>query len=89
MNFTPIGDRILIKREEEAKTTATGIYIPDSAKEKPFQGKVVAISKEVSENGEIAVDNTVFFSKYGGTELTLEGQEYIVAKVEDILGVVK
>lgn len=89
MNFTPIGERILIQREEEAKTTATGIYIPDSAKEKPQQGKVVAVSKEVSEAGEIAIDNTVVFSKYSGTDLAIDGKDYIVAKVEDILGVFK
>jgi len=89
MNFTPIGERILIQREEEAKTTASGIYIPDSAKEKPQQGKVIAVSKEVTETGEIAVDNTVVFSKYSGTDLTIEGKEYIVVKVEDILGVFK
>ena len=89
MNFTPIGERILIQREEEAKTTASGIYIPDSAKEKPQQGKVIAVSKEVAEAGEIAIDNTVVFSKYSGTDLAIDGKDYIVAKVEDILGVFK
>jgi chaperonin GroES len=86
MNFTPIDDRVLVKREEEATKTASGIYIPDSAKEKPQRGEVKAVSKKVEE---IEVGDTVVFSKYGATELSLDGEEFIVLKTEDILGVIK
>ena len=86
MNFQPLGKRVLIERVEEAKTTASGIYIPDSAKEKPSQGKVLAVSKEV-EN--IAVNDTVVFGKYAGSELTLDGTTYLVIETDDLLGIVK
>jgi chaperonin GroES len=87
MNFTPIDDRILVKREEEATKTASGIYIPDSAKEKPQRGEVLAVSKKASED--ISVGDTVVFEKFGARELVLDGEDYIVLKIEDILGVIK
>lgn len=86
MNFQPLGKRVLIERVEEAKTTASGIYIPDSAKEKPSQGKVLAVSKEVEE---VAVNDTVVFGKYAGNELTLDGSTYLVIELDDLLGIVK
>jgi len=86
MNFQPLGKRVLIERVEEAKTTASGIYIPDSAKEKPSQGKVLAVSTEV-EN--VAVNDTVVFGKYAGSELTLDGTTYLVIETDDLLGIVK
>ncbi|EJF06231.1 Co-chaperonin GroES [Thiovulum sp. ES] len=86
MNFTPIDDRVLVKREEEATKTASGIYIPDSAKEKPQRGEVKAVSKKVEE---IEVGDTVVFSKYGAVDLVLDGEDFIVLKTEDILGVIK
>jgi chaperonin GroES len=86
MNFQPLGKRVLIERVEEAKTTASGIYIPDSAKEKPSQGKVLAVSKEVEE---VAVNDTVVFGKYAGNELTLDGTTYLVIELDDLLGIVK
>ena len=86
MNFQPLGKRVLIERVEEAKTTASGIYIPDSAKEKPSQGKVLAVSSEV-EN--VAVNDTVVFGKYSGSELTLDGTTYLVIETDDLLGIVK
>ncbi len=86
MNFQPLGKRVLIERVEEAKTTASGIYIPDSAKEKPSQGKVLAVSTEV-EN--VAVNDTVVFGKYAGNELTLDGTTYLVIETDDLLGIVK
>ena len=86
MNFQPLGKRVLIERVEEAKTTASGIYIPDSAKEKPSQGKVVAVSKEV-EN--VTVNDTVVFGKYAGNELTLDGNTYLVIETDDLLGIIK
>ncbi len=86
MNFQPLGKRVLIERVEEAQTTASGIYIPDSAKEKPSQGKVLAISAEV-EN--VAVNDTVVFGKYAGNELTLDGTTYLVIDTDDLLGIIK
>ncbi len=89
MNFTPLGQRVLVKRVEEEAKTASGIIIPDNAKEKPLMGKVVAISSEVAEDGEIAKDDTVVFAKYSGTDITLEGDEYLVLNTDDILGILK
>ncbi|PSM51762.1 10 kD chaperonin (cpn10) [Campylobacter blaseri] len=87
MNFQPLGKRILVKREEETKTTATGIIIPDNAsKEKPSVGEVVAVSKE-SEG--INVGDTVVFSKYAGSEVNLDGEKYLVLNLEDTLGIIK
>jgi chaperonin GroES len=87
MNFIPIEDRILVKREEEATKTVSGLYIPDSAKEKPQRGEVVAVSKKASKL--IEVGDTVVFSKYGAVDLVLDGVEYAVLKLEDTLGVIK
>ncbi len=86
MNFQPLGKRVLVERVEEAQTTASGIYIPDSAKEKPSQGKVLAVSKEVTE---VSVDDTVVFGKYSGSELTLDGTTYLVIELDDLLGIIK
>jgi chaperonin GroES len=86
MNFVPLGKRVLVSRTEEAKTTASGIIIPDNATEKPSQGKVVAISSEV-EN--VNVDDTVVFGKYAGNELKLDGVTYLVIEVDDLLGIIK
>ncbi|MEA3228979.1 MAG: co-chaperone GroES [Campylobacterota bacterium] len=85
MNFQPLGNRVLVKRVEEATTTMSGIIIPDNAKEKPSAGEVVAVSKEVTvlENG-----NKVLFGKYAGNEVAFEGTKYIVLDVEDIFGIV-
>jgi len=85
MNFKPLGDRVLVKRIEETNTTASGIIIPDNAKEKPSQAKVIAVSSEVKD---VKVDDTVVFGKYAGSELTLEGDQYLVLDTKDILGVI-
>jgi chaperonin GroES len=86
--FKPIGLRVLIERVEEEAKTASGIIIPDNAKEKPLSGKVIAISKEVEEdeNLPINVGDTVVFAKYAGTEITVDGKEYLVLNTDDILG---
>jgi len=86
--FKPLGLRVLVERMEEESKTASGIIIPDNAKEKPLEGKVVAISKEVEEdeNLPINVGDTVVFAKYSGTELTMDGKEYLVLNTDDILG---
>jgi chaperonin GroES len=89
MNFQPLGQRVLVERLEEPTTTSTGIIIPDNAKEKPLNAVVKAISKEVKEEGEIAVEDKVVFAKYSGTEITLEDKEYLVLSTDDILGVLK
>ena len=86
MNFEPLGKRVLVSRTEEAKTTASGIIIPDNATEKPSQGTVVAVSSEV-EN--VKVNDTVVFGKYAGNELKLDGKSYIVIDVDDLLGIIK
>ncbi len=86
MNFQPLGKRVLVERIEEATTTASGIIIPDNAKEKPSQGKVVAVSSEV-EN--VASGDTVVFGKYAGSELTLDGAKYLVIETDDLLGIIK
>jgi chaperonin GroES len=87
MNFEPLGKRVLVEREEELKTTASGIIIPDNAsKEKPSQGKVVAISKEAEG---LSVGDTVVFAKYSGSEITLNDKKYLVLNSEDILGIIK
>ncbi|WP_457745934.1 co-chaperone GroES [Sulfurimonas sp.] len=85
MNFKPLGERVLVQRIQEKNTTASGIIIPDNAKEKPSQAKVVAVSKEVKN---VNVDDTVVFSKYAGSELSLDGNEYLVLDVKEILGVI-
>jgi chaperonin GroES len=84
MNFQPLGNRVLVKRVEEAHTTSSGIIIPDSAQEKPSQGEVVAVSKDVSvlENG-----NKVLFGKYSGNEVAIGADKYLVLDVDDIFGI--
>ncbi|PID47335.1 MAG: co-chaperone GroES [Proteobacteria bacterium] len=89
MNFQPLGQRILVERVEEATTTASGIIIPDNAKEKPLSGKVLAISKEVKEEGEVNEGDKVLFAKYSGTEVNLEGKDLLVLNLDDVLGVLK
>ena len=86
MNFQPLGKRVLVQRLEESSTTASGIIIPDNAKEKPSQGTVVAVSDKVSN---VEVGNVVVFGKYSGTELTLDGKSYLVISTSDLLGIIK
>jgi len=86
MNFQPLGKRVLVERLEDVKTTASGIIIPDNAKEKPLSGKVLAVSSEVEG---VSVGDSVVFAKYGGTEVVLEGKTYLVLNIDDVLGVLK
>ncbi|EIN8284799.1 TPA: co-chaperone GroES [Campylobacter coli] len=86
MNFQPLGKRVLVKRVEETKTTASGIIIPDNAKEKPLTGEVVAVSKEITD---ITNGDKIVFAKYGGTEIKLDNSEYLVLNLDDILGILK
>ncbi len=95
MNIRPLHDRIIVERLEEETTTAAGIIIPDSAKEKPQQGKVIAVGKgKVTEDGkvlplDVKKGDTVLFGKYAGTEVKLDGNEYLMMREDDILGVVE
>jgi len=87
INFLPLGKRVLVEREEETKTTASGIIIPDNAsKERPSSGKVIAASAEVDE---VKEGDTVVFTKYAGAEVALDDKKYLVLNTEDILGVIK
>jgi chaperonin GroES len=88
MSFQPLGNRVLILREEQINTTASGIIIPDSAKEKPLEGKVIAVGQDAVDEG-INEGDTVVFPKYGGTEITIEGVEYLIMNSDDILGVMR
>ena len=85
MNFQPLGKRVLVKRVEEANTTASGIIIPDNATEKPSQGEVVAISKEVSE---VKLSDKVIFGKFSGNEITINADKFLVLELEDIFGII-
>ena len=85
MNFQPLGNRVLVKKVEAATTTASGIIIPDNASEKPSQGEVVAVSKEVES---LTNGNTVLFGKFAGSEVTLDGNKYLIIDTEDIFGII-
>ncbi len=87
----PIGGRILVQRVEEKEVKKGGIIIPDTAKEKPQQGKVIEVSKMPGSTEEPAVKkgDIVLFGKYAGTEVEFEGEEYIIMEINDILGVIK
>jgi chaperonin GroES len=95
MNLRPLQDRILVKRVEQENTTKGGIIIPDSAKEKPAEGKVVAVGKgKTGDDGKrIALDikegDRILFGKYAGTEVKIEGEEYLIMREDDVLGVVE
>ena len=95
MNVRPLRDRILVTRLEEAEQRVGGIIIPDSAKEKPQQAKVVAVGRgRVNDKGDVfpldvKVGDTVLFGKYTGTEIKLDGTEYLILREKEILGVVE
>ena len=93
MKIRPLHDRVIVKRLEEEERTAGGIIIPDTAKEKPQQGKVIAVGKgRYLENGNVVPlmvkeGDRVLFSKYSGNEVKVEGEELLIMREEDILGV--
>ena len=95
MKIRPLNDRILVQRLEQEEKTAGGIIIPDSAKEKPAEGKVIAVGNgKLNDNGEriapeVNVGDRVLFSKYGGTDVKLDGEDYLIMREDDILGVVE
>jgi len=95
MNIRPLQDRIIVKRIQEEEKTSGGIIIPDTAKEKPQEGKVVAVGKgKVGDDGKvIALDlkkgDRILFGKYAGSEIKIDGTEYLIMREEDVLGVVE
>ncbi len=89
MSFKPLANRVLVERVDEPQKTASGIIIPDNAKEKPQEAKVLAIGPEVEEEGQIKVGDTVVFGKYSGTEITVDGKELLILNSDDILGIMK
>ncbi len=93
MKIRPLQDRILVKRIDEEETSKGGIIIPDTAKEKPQEGKVIAVGKgKVTENGkvqplDVKKGDRILFSKYSGTEVNIEGNEHLIIREDDVLGV--
>ena len=95
MKIRPLQDRVIVKRIEEAEKTKGGIIIPDTAKEKPMEGKVIAVGKgKVLEDGKIhpldvKAGDRVLFAKYAGTEVKIDGEEHLIMREDDILGVME
>ncbi len=95
MGIRPLQDRIIVKRLDEEEKTSGGIIIPDTAKEKPQEGKVVAVGKgKVGEDGkatplDVKKGNKVLFSKYAGTEVNIDGEEHLIIREDDVLGVIE
>jgi len=95
MNLRPLQDRILVKRVEEEAKTKGGIIIPDTAKEKPVEGQVVAVGNgKVGDDGkrvalEVKEGDRILFGKYSGTDVKIEGEEYLIMREDDVLGVIE
>ena len=93
--FTPLHDRILVRRIEETETVRGGIIIPDSAKEKPQEGEVIAVGKGKSNDEgkvfplDVKSGDRVLFGKYSGTEIKIDGEEYLIMREEEVLGIIK
>ena len=95
MKIRPLQDRIIVQRLEEEETTKGGIIIPDSAKEKPSEGLIIAVGKgKVMEDGtqrplDVKKKDRILFSKYAGSEVSIEGDDYIIMREDDVLGVIE
>jgi chaperonin GroES len=95
MKIRPLQDRIIVKRVAEEEKSKGGIIIPDTAKEKPIEGKVIAVGNgKVQEDGkvrplDVKKGDTILFSKYAGTEIKIDGEEHLIMREEDILGVIE
>jgi chaperonin GroES len=95
MNIRPLQDRIIVKRVTEEEKSKGGIIIPDTAKEKPQQGKVIAVGKgKVLEDGtqrplDVKAGDTILFGKYAGTEVKIDGEEHLILREDDVLGVIE
>ena len=94
-SFTPLHDRILVRRVEESETVRGGIIIPDSAKEKPQQGEVISVGKGKSNDEgkvfplDVKAGDSILFGKYSGTEIKLDGEEFLIMREEEVLGILK
>jgi chaperonin GroES len=95
MNVRPLHDRIIVKRLEEEEKTKGGIIIPDTAKEKPIEGRVIAVGDgKIKEDGtkiplEVKKNDRILFSKYAGTEVKIDGEEYLIMKEDDVLAILE
>lgn len=95
MKLRPLNDRILVKRVEEENKTKGGIIIPDTAKEKPAEGKIISVGNgKLSDDGkrialELKAGDRILFGKYSGTEVKIEGEEYLIMREDDVLGVIE
>lgn len=95
MKFKPLKDRVLVKYSEEAEKSAGGLYIPDTAKEKPQKGEIIAVgSGKVTDEGKILkpdvkIGDIVLFDKYSGSKITMDGTEYLIIREDDILGILE
>jgi chaperonin GroES len=95
MNIRPLHDRVIVKRNEEQQKTKGGLFIPDTAKEKPIEGTVLAAGNgKILEDGtvrklEVKKGDRVLFGKYSGTEVKIEGEEHLILREEDILGIIE
>ena len=93
--FTPLHDRILLRRIEDGETVRGGIIIPDSAKEKPQEGKVIAVGKGKSNDEgkvfplDVKAGDSILFGKYSGTEIKIDGEEFLIMREEEVLGILK
>ena len=93
--FTPLHDRILVRRVEEADTTRGGIIIPDSAKDKPQEGEVISAGKgKISEEGkvrplDVKAGDRILFGKYSGTEIKIDGEDFVIMREEEVLGILE
>lgn len=95
MKFKPLKDRVLVKYSEEAEKSSGGLYIPDTAKEKPTKGEVIAVGPgRITEDGklqkmDIKTGDTVLFDKYSGSKITMENIDYLIVREDDILGIIE
>ena len=95
MKIRPLQDRVIVKRVEEEEKTKGGIIIPDTAKEKPAEGKVIAVGKgKIGEDGklrplDVKAGDRILFGKYAGTEIKIDGEEHLIMREDDILGVIE
>jgi chaperonin GroES len=95
MNIRPLHDRIIVKRVDEEETTKGGIIIPDSAKEKPSEGEIVAVGNgKMTDSGsvqplEVKVGDKVLFGKYAGTDIKVEGEEHLIMREDDIIAIIE
>lgn len=95
MKVRPLHDRLIVKRSEEEKKTKGGIIIPDTAKEKPIEGKVIAVGKgKINEDGtkipmEVEKGDRILFAKYAGTEVKIDGEEHLIMKEDDVIAIIE